>query len=117
MVNAARKSCQIWNHDLQEKYVTQNFYAFARGEFLVALTNDENNQQHITVPNAPFSEGAKVCNIFYDGTDCQNIKGGSIDIYLNKGESKIYVTQSKMKEIHAEVAKLEALVAPNHDKP
>ena len=92
-VNAARKACKIWDQPLAEKYVTNNFYAFARGEFLVALTNDDSNQQQITVPNAPFSEGTNVCNIFYqDGTDCQAVRSGKINIYLNNGESKIYVT-------------------------
>lgn len=63
-VNTARKACQIWNHDLAEKYVTTSFYAFARGEFFVALTHDDQNQQQYTVPNAGFAEGTQVCNIF-----------------------------------------------------
>lgn len=38
-VNQARKDAQIWSHPLEEKYVLDNFYAFARGAFLVCLTN------------------------------------------------------------------------------
>lgn len=43
----------------------------------------------------PFSEGEVVCNIFYPTSDCQTVKGG-VDVYLNQGESKIYVPKSKL---------------------
>lgn len=38
-VNAARKSAQIWNEEYVERYVADNFFAFSKGKFLVALTN------------------------------------------------------------------------------
>jgi len=63
-INKARKAHQIWDHPLEEKYKLDNFYAFARGDFMVALTNSGNTVD-ITVPNAPFADGTKVCNIFY----------------------------------------------------
>lgn len=40
-VHAQRKASQIWQHDQVERYVDDNFYAFSRGEFLVALTNGD----------------------------------------------------------------------------
>jgi len=43
----------------------------------------------------PFTEGDTVCNIFYPTTDCQTVSGG-VDVYLEDGESKIYVPQSKL---------------------
>ena len=43
-VHAQRKASQIWNHEQVERYVDDNFYAFSRGEFLVALTNGNNSQ-------------------------------------------------------------------------
>lgn len=67
-INKARKEKQIWNHPLQEQYVMDNFYAFSRGEFFVALTNSHNDQQY-TVPNVPFTDGTNVCNIF-NTSDC-----------------------------------------------
>ena len=89
-INKARKAHQIWNHALEEKYKLDNFYAFARGDFLVALTNSGNTLDQ-TVPNAPFADGTKVCNIFYPNDDCQTIQGGNINIHLENGESKIFV--------------------------
>jgi alpha-amylase len=93
LINKARKAHKIWEHPLEEKYVLDNFYAFARGDFLVALTNSHNTV-NVKVPNAPFANGTVVCNIFYPTTDCQTIQGGAIDVYLANGESKIYVPQS-----------------------
>ena len=92
-INKARKAHQIWNHPLEEKYVLDNFYAFARGDFFVALTNNGNTLD-VTVPNAPFADGTKVCNIFYPNDDCQTVQGGSVNVCLKNGESKIYIPKS-----------------------
>jgi len=92
-VNAARKAHNIWEHGLSEKYVLDNFYAFSRGDFLVALTNSHDDQS-VTIPNAPFDDGTEVCNIFYADSDCQTIKGGNLSVYLKGGESKIYIPKS-----------------------
>jgi alpha-amylase len=92
-INKARKAHAIWDHPLDEKYVTDNFYAFARGDFFVALTNTHNTQD-IAVPNAPWSDGTEVCNIFYPDQDCQTIQGGTINVHLQDGESKIFIPKS-----------------------
>ena len=42
-VNAARKAAQIWNDDYVERYMADNFLAFSKGKFLVALTNQQGN--------------------------------------------------------------------------
>lgn len=70
VINNARKAHEIWNHLMQEQYVLDNFYCFSRGEFLVAVTNSNNDVQ-VTVPNTPFADGTTVCNVFYPTTDCQ----------------------------------------------
>ena len=93
-INAQRKASEIWNYEQVRRYVDQSFYAYSRGEFLVALTNSGNTQER-TVTYHPFSEGETVCNIFYPTTDCQQVNGG-VDVYLSNGESKIYVPQSKL---------------------
>ena len=68
-INEARKAAQIWDSPLTELYVLDNFYAFARGEFVVALTNGK-DEVNVSVPNAPFADGTTVCNIFNPDTDC-----------------------------------------------
>jgi len=63
VTNAQRKKSQIWNHAQVTRYVDDSFYAFSRGEFLVALTNlsDDSTQRQVT--STPFAEGTRVCNI------------------------------------------------------
>lgn len=68
-------------------------YAFTRGNFFVALTNNVNGQVHQDVPNTGFSEGQTVCNIFFTG-DCVVIKNGKLPVYLNYGEAKIFVPKT-----------------------
>lgn len=60
---------------------------------LVALTNNVNGQVHQDVPNTGFSEGQTVCNIFFP-TDCVVVKNGKLPIYLNYGETKIFVPKT-----------------------
>jgi len=68
-VNAQRKASTVWNSQFVERYVDDNFYAFSRGEFLVALTNGGGTQSR-KVTYHPFNEGDTVCNIFYPTSDC-----------------------------------------------
>lgn len=95
-VNKARKDAQIWDHPLKEQYMLDNFYAFSRGEFLVCLTNG-NDQVSVTVPQTPFADGTTVCNIFND-SDCQQVQGGNVNVTLENGEAKIYVPQKSAEE-------------------
>lgn len=88
-INSARKAHKIWEQEHVQRYSDSSFYAYSRGEFLVALTNS-NNDQHRNVTYQPFPNGTRVCNIFYPDTDCQTVNG-SVDVYLIGGESKIYV--------------------------
>jgi len=105
-VNAQRKASAIWDHEQVERYVDDNFFAFSRGEFLVALTNSGSTQSR-QVTYTPFAEGEMVCNIFYPTTDCQQVSNG-VNVYLNNGESKIYVPQSALTaEVLAMAPKIE----------
>ena len=105
-VNAQRKASAIWDNAYVERYVDDSFFAFSRGEFLVALTNNGGTQQR-KVTYHPFNEGETVCNIFYPTTDCQQVNGG-VDVYLLNGESKIYVPQSSLAaETFANESKIE----------
>nr|AIG55673.1 secreted protein [Thraustotheca clavata] len=94
VVNAQRKKSKIWNQPWVERYSNPNFYSFSRGEFLVALTNS-NDQQHFKVTYHPFKDGQVICNIFYPTSDCQTVNGG-VQVYLLNGESKIYVPKDML---------------------
>jgi alpha-amylase len=89
-INAARKKLQIWNQPQVERYVDNQFFAYSRGQMLVALTNQVSGAVQRTVSYHPFTNGQVVCNIFYPDTDCQTVNGG-VNVYLANGEVKIYV--------------------------
>jgi len=92
LVNKARKQTESYKQPYEEKYAADNFYAFARGDMFVALTNSYDNVQY-NVPNLNWSDGTTVCDIF-DQNDCQTINGGQMDVSLNNGQAKIYVPQT-----------------------
>ena len=96
-VNAQRKKSQIWNEQWVERYAAKDFYAYSRGKFLVAVTNQAGTVNYQVTYN-PFTEGETVCNIFYPYTDCQAVNGG-VDVYLANGESKIYVPQGMLASV------------------
>jgi alpha-amylase len=97
-INSARKTMQIWNQQHLQRYSDDTFYAFSRGEFLVAVTNSHNDQQR-DVTYQPFADGTTVCNIFYPTSDCQTVNG-KVNVYLSGGESKIYVPQNRLGEMN-----------------
>jgi len=91
-INNARKAAKAWDHPYEEKYVTDNFFAFQRGKFFVATTNSHNTQR-ITVPNTAFSDGEQICNIFWP-SDCQTVKNSSVEVVLEDAEAKIYLPKT-----------------------
>ena len=84
-----RKDNEVWNSESVERYIDDNFYAFSRGNVLVALTNTDGNVVR-NVNYLPFSEGQQVCNIF-DMADCATVNSGQITIDLTGYKSKVYV--------------------------
>ena len=68
-VNAQRKKSAIWNYSYVERYADDTFFAFSKGEFLVALTNGSGTQSR-QITYSPFPNGVVICNIFYPTTDC-----------------------------------------------
>eukprot|EP00755_Sulcionema_specki_P024869 Sspe_Gene.15400::Locus_5356_Transcript_1_1_Confidence_1.000_Length_1450::g.15400::m.15400/K01176/AMY, amyA, malS; alpha-amylase len=89
-VITARKQYRVWEQQQVERWADDTFYAFSRGNFLVALTNQVSSQNR-DITYLPFSEGTTVCNVFYPTTDCQTVSGGKLSVYLENGEAKIYV--------------------------
>lgn len=84
-----RKDKQVWQNAAVERYIDDNFYAFSRGDVLVALTNTGANVVR-KVTYLPYNEGQTVCNIF-NPSDCLTVNGGSITIDLTGYLSKVYV--------------------------
>ena len=84
---ACRKRREVWQHPQKEKWVDDKFYAFARGDVLLAVTNDDGQQTRSIAVEWP--ENTRLCNIFGDN-DCVNVSGGKINVELNEGLPKVY---------------------------
>jgi alpha-amylase len=91
-----RKDNHLWDYPHIERYVTDNFYAFSRGDVMVATTNTHKTQDiGITYLPDSYKEGTIVCNVFYPNDDCVTIKNGTLQATLKDGEVKIYVPQKR----------------------
>ncbi len=83
-INWARKKFQIWSQPQVERYVDNEFFAFSRGKFFVAITNKVSGGINKTITYHPFSNGEVICNIFFPDTDCITVNGG-FSVYLLNG--------------------------------
>lgn len=92
-INKARKSAQIWNYPYIERYVTDHFFSFSKGDMLVMTTNKQDTID-VSMPYIPYKDGTEVCNIFWPNDDCQTISGGVLKAHLQGGESKIYLPKT-----------------------
>jgi alpha-amylase len=97
-VNEVRKDHKVWDADYVERYIDDDFYAFSRGDVLVALTRQDGNMSR-QVTYLPFKDGDVVCNIF-NGSDCITVDGG-IEINLDNYQTKVYVKKDRMPAIEA----------------
>uniref|UniRef100_A0A7S3N697 alpha-amylase n=1 Tax=Euplotes harpa TaxID=151035 RepID=A0A7S3N697_9SPIT len=98
--NGIRKSHEVWKYPQVERYVDNNFYAFSRGNVLIALTNTDGNIQR-TVTYLPFNEGDYVCNILGD-SDCATINQGKLNVDLSGYKAKIYVKFNSLPKAETE---------------
>ena len=65
-----RKGHKTWENDMVERYVSDNFYAFSRGDVLIATTNTDNTISYpVSYLPSEWKEGEPYCNIFYP-VDC-----------------------------------------------
>ena len=88
-INALRKSVNIWNYGIVQRWADDNFYAFTRGNVLACFTNVNSLQRTITYHD--FNVGDKLCNVLYDG-DCVTVTNEGIPI--NMGDyPKVYLKQ------------------------
>lgn len=92
-----RKKFHVWDYEQVERYVNDHFYAFSRGDVLVATTNTHATQNiDITYLPESYKEGTVVCNVFYPTQDCVSVKEGKLNVVLLDGEAKIYVPQNRL---------------------
>lgn len=94
-INTWRKRYNIPSSSQLERYADDQFYAFTRGQVFIALTNvgsssSINLRRQITYH--PYSVGTTLCNLFFP-TDCIPVTSSGFTVYLNNGESKIFVPQ------------------------
>lgn len=94
-----RKQYSIWNSEHIERWCDDTFYAFTRGDVLIALTNDDSGaQQHREITYHPYKAGQKLCNVLFTG-DCVTVSASnSIGVYLDHGEAKVFVPATSESE-------------------
>jgi alpha-amylase len=90
-----RKENQVWNFPHVERWCDDKFYAFTRGNVLIALTNnDSQGQEHRDITYHPYKPGQKLCNQLFSG-DCVYVTSDNkVPVFLNNGEAKVYVPAS-----------------------
>lgn len=87
-----RRQYQVWLYPQVERYVDSNIYAFTRGQVFIATTNVGSSGPQIIrqITYHPYSVGTRICNLFYP-TDCVTVTASGFPVYLNNGESKVFV--------------------------
>ena len=89
IANDVRRNYKIYDEDLVQRYADDYFYAYTRGNVLIAVSNVMNLDRVISYHS--FNEGDKLCNKLKD-EDCVIVKEGKINIHMD-GEPKIYVKE------------------------
>jgi alpha-amylase len=86
-----RKDQKVWESTQVERYASDNFYAFTRGQTLVALTNKgSGGSVSETISYSPYSPGTKICDALTGTVDCITVNG-EFQISLSNGQPKVYV--------------------------
>ena len=87
-LNNFRNRIQIWNLPQVQRYADDQFYAFTRGNYFFAFTNQDGNfSRNITYH--PYSNGTKLCNI-YDKNDNVTVNNGQFNVSMGSGNFKIF---------------------------
>jgi alpha-amylase len=74
-----------------QRYASENFYAFSRGNVLVCTTNaGDGSSVTVTVTYLPYSEGQTVCNVL-NISDCLTVSGGALKVVMTGGLPKVYI--------------------------
>ena len=89
IANDVRRNYKVYDSTLVQRYADDYFYAYTRGNVLIAVSNAMNIQRSISYHS--YNEGDKLCNKLNEG-DCVIVSGGNIYINMD-GEPKIYVKE------------------------
>ena len=89
IANEVRKSQKTYNEKFSQRYSDEHFYAYTRGNVLIAVSNV--NKLERTITYHEFNEGDKLCNKLVKD-DCIFVINGEIKITM-EGEPKIFVKE------------------------
>lgn len=85
-----RKTHKIYASSQVQRYATDNFYAFSRGDVLTCLTNSGGSTVSYTITYLPYAIGEVVCNVLVAG-DCATVTSSGLTVTLTSGLPKVYV--------------------------
>jgi alpha-amylase len=85
-----RKAQKVWTYSQVQRYSTNNFYAFSRGNVLVCLTNSGGSAVTYTLSYLPYTVGQVVCNSL-NSNDCLTVTSSGITVTLEYGLPKVYI--------------------------
>ena len=88
-INKYRKKLKITEGKYTERFVSDEFYAFSRGNVYVATTNVINQNGQFKATYHPFVDGSEICNI-YDN-DCITIENGVFLVEFRNGVPKVFI--------------------------
>jgi len=89
-VIAYRKKAQVWQSPQVQRYSTNNFYAFTRGQVFVGVTNaGSGSSVSYPITYHPYSDGTKLCNVLASN-DCVTVANKQFQCTLQNGMPKIY---------------------------
>jgi len=95
-VVGVRQSNKLWTLPQVQRYADATFYAFSRGQILVAATNvgSDGAQQKRSITygaGTTWPTGCVLSNAFFPTTDKITVAAAGFEIFLDSGESKIYL--------------------------
>ena len=88
VLNDFRRNAQIWNLPQVQRYADDQFYAFTRGEYFLAFTNQDYDFSR-TITYHSYAIGTRLCNIF-DKNDNMTVNSNQFTISMGQGNFKIY---------------------------
>lgn len=68
-INQARKAAESYNYPYVERWVTDEYFSYSRGDMLVMTTNTQSTYI-LTQTYVPYEDGTEVCNVFWPDSDC-----------------------------------------------
>lgn len=89
-VNEVRKQYKVWNYPFRELWHKEHMMAFTRGPVLVVVTT-RGQQVEEDVPNVPFPDGTRLCDIFTGYYECITVNGGRVHLSIPGNKHKVYV--------------------------